>query len=63
MLRDKFGHQRLREGKYTPGQIDAQWTKEIEDDFIQWLKQNKDQLDVPRAIIEELIRERSNGGN
>ena len=25
-LRDAFGHQRLREGKYTPGQIDTQWT-------------------------------------
>ena len=59
MLRDKFGHQRLREGKYTPGQIDTAWTKEIEEDFVQWLTQNKDQLDVPSAIIEELIRERS----
>ena len=57
------GHQRLREGKYTPGQIDTRWTKEIEDDFTRWLMQNKDQTDVPRAIIEELIRERSNGGN
>ena len=25
-LRDLFGHQRLREGKYTAGQIDAAWT-------------------------------------
>ena len=63
MLRDKFGHQRLREGKYTPGQIDGRWTKGIDDDFTQWLQQNKDQLDVPRASIDELIRERSNGGN
>ena len=27
MLRDRFGHQRLREGTYTPGQIDTRWTK------------------------------------
>ena len=39
-LRDEFGHQRLREGKYTPGQIDSQWTKEIEKDFDEWLKKN-----------------------
>ena len=32
-LRDRFGHQRLREGKYTPGQIDVKWTPAIEDDF------------------------------
>ena len=32
-LRDQFGHQRLREGKYTPGQIDTQWTDEIKKRF------------------------------
>jgi len=37
-VRDDFGHQRLREGKYTPGQIDRKWSEEIEKDFTQWLK-------------------------
>lgn len=37
-LRDQFGHQRLREGKYTPGQIDRKWSDEIEKDFTEWLK-------------------------
>jgi hypothetical protein len=59
MLRDLFGHQRLREGRYTPGQIDARWTKEIEQDFTGWLMQNKDRLEVPRATIEALIRSRT----
>jgi 4-hydroxy-4-methyl-2-oxoglutarate aldolase len=35
-LRDTFGHQRLREGRYTPGQIDRRWTEEIEADFAAW---------------------------
>ncbi len=39
-LRDAFGHQRLREGKYTPGQIDQQWTDEIKKDFLQWLDEH-----------------------
>jgi 4-hydroxy-4-methyl-2-oxoglutarate aldolase len=43
-LRDQFGHQRLREGKYTPGQIDRAWTPEIEKDFTEWLKAKGDQL-------------------
>lgn len=34
--RDEFGHQRLREGKYTPGQIDRAWPPEIEADFEEW---------------------------
>lgn len=37
-MRDQFGHQRLREGKYTPGQIDRKWSEEIEKDFSEWLK-------------------------
>lgn len=59
-LRDKFGHQRLREGKYTPGQIDVVWSKEIEDDFRGWLRQNQSTLDVPRETIEELLRPAQN---
>lgn len=43
-LRDQFGHQRLREKKYTPGQIDRKWTKEIEKDFQQWLQAKGDEL-------------------
>jgi regulator of RNase E activity RraA len=63
VLRDLFGHERLRAGTYTPGQIDGRWTKEIEKDFTQWLTQNKDRLKVPRATIEALIRERSGRSN
>jgi 4-hydroxy-4-methyl-2-oxoglutarate aldolase len=43
-LRDQFGHQRLREGKYTPGQIDRRWTDEIEKDFTEWLRARGDKL-------------------
>jgi 4-hydroxy-4-methyl-2-oxoglutarate aldolase len=39
-LKDQFGHQRLKEGKYTPGQIDGKWTTEIENDFAAWRKTN-----------------------
>lgn len=35
-LRDRFGHQRLREGRYTPGEIDRAWPPEIEADFQEW---------------------------
>ena len=43
-LRDQFGHQRLREEKYTPGQIDTKWTDELEKDFTGWLKERGDEL-------------------
>ena len=35
-FRDDWGHQMLREGKYTPGQVDAKWTPEMEAEFQAW---------------------------
>ena len=32
-LRDRWGHQMLREQKYTPGQIDTQWTPQMIEEF------------------------------
>ncbi len=37
-MRDRFGHQRLQEGKYTPGEIDRGWSDEINADFAEWVK-------------------------
>lgn len=58
MLRDAFGHQRLREGVYTPGEIDTKWTDEIERDFYGWLEENVDDLPVPESRIREILDER-----
>jgi regulator of RNase E activity RraA len=58
-LRDHFGHQRLREGKYTAGQIDTRWTDAIERDFTQWLRENRDKLPVGREQIDEILKRRT----
>lgn len=58
-LRDMFGHQRLREGVYTPGQIDSRWSDEIERDFSQWLNDHIDELPVPKEQIQELLDTRT----
>ena len=57
-LRDVFGHQRLREGKYTAGQIDAAWSAPIEADFAGWLRENIDKLPVAREQVEEILKRR-----
>lgn len=36
---DEWGHMMLRQGKYTPGQIDRKWTKEMIQEFNKWLEQ------------------------
>lgn len=58
-LRDLFGHQRLREGKYTPGQIDTQWTDEIKKDFIKWLDDNPGKLPMSRTELDKFMKDRT----
>ncbi|MFC6102108.1 RraA family protein [Olivibacter domesticus] len=58
-LRDMFGHQRLREQKYTPGEIDNRWSEAIEKDFMDWLNTNADKLPVAKEQINELLKQRT----
>ncbi|PZR28819.1 MAG: dimethylmenaquinone methyltransferase [Citrobacter freundii] len=58
-LRDMFGHQRLREGKYTAGQIDARWSDEIEKDFSKWINDHINELPVPKETIREFLKDRT----
>jgi 4-hydroxy-4-methyl-2-oxoglutarate aldolase len=44
---DDWGHTMLREGKYTPGQIDAKWTKEMIEQFNAWLEKKGSKLRMP----------------
>lgn len=48
-LRDDWGHQMLREGRYSPGQIDAAWTKDMIEEFNRWAEQRgaKVRMKVP----------------
>lgn len=57
-LEDMFGQLRIREGKYTAGQIDARWADNIQKDFTQWLKDNVNKLPVGREQVQAIIRQR-----
>ena len=46
-LIDEWGHTMLREGKYTPGQIDAKWTPKMVDEFNAWLENKGSKLRLP----------------
>lgn len=58
-LRDMFGFQRIKEGTYTPGQIDQRWSDEMEKDFSTWLNDHIDKLPVPREQIQQMLKERT----
>jgi 4-hydroxy-4-methyl-2-oxoglutarate aldolase len=46
-LVDEWGHMMLREGKYTPGQIDSKWTPEMIQAFNKWAEQKGSKLRLP----------------
>ncbi|QNF35630.1 RraA family protein [Adhaeribacter swui] len=58
-LEDMFAHIRTAEGKYTAGQMDANWPPEIQKDYLGWLKASvnnkKIKLPVAKAQVEEII--------
>ena len=58
-LRDEFGHQRLREGKYLPGQIDSKWTEEIKEDFLDWLNNYPGKLPMSKEELDNYLKERN----
>ena len=55
-----FGQLRIRQGKYTAGQIDARWSDDIQKDFTQWLKDNVNKLPVGKEQVQEIIKQREN---
>lgn len=58
-LRDQFGIQRLKEGKYTPGQIDQQWSDDIKKDFLSWIESNTGKLPMSRKELDEYMKSRT----
>jgi 4-hydroxy-4-methyl-2-oxoglutarate aldolase len=46
-LIDEWGHMMLREGKYTPGQIDEKWTMKMIEEFNAWLEKKGSKLRMP----------------
>jgi len=62
-LRDRFGLQRLRDGKYTTAQIDTQWTPEIWADFHAWREDNTppEYQHLDWSNEEEELRKRQSG--
>ncbi len=59
-LRDRFVHERVRAGVYTPGQVDARWTNAIEEDFLDWLINNHlDKLPIPIEEMQNYLQHRT----
>lgn len=58
MLRDQFGIQRLKEGKYSAGEIDTRWSEPIVKDFLDWVNKKKD-LPMSREELDKFLKDRT----
>jgi len=58
-LRDEFGHLRLREGKYTPGEIDSEWSEAIKKDFLNWINNYHGKLPMSKQELDNYLKERN----
>ena len=58
-LRDEFGHQRLKEGKYKPGEIDSRWSEEIRNDFMNWLSNYPGKLPMTKTELDNYFKDRN----
>lgn len=59
MLRDMFGHEMLKKGVYTPGQIDGRWSEEIKKAFLEWVATNPNELPMSKADLDEYLKDRT----
>ncbi|TDH28739.1 RraA family protein [Segetibacter sp. 3557_3] len=58
-LFDVFGQQRIKEKKYTAGEIDSKWTNSIKKDFKDWVKDYKGQLPMSRESLDKYLETRN----
>ncbi|MGH2564325.1 MAG: RraA family protein, partial [Ginsengibacter sp.] len=58
-LKDKFGFEMVKSGKYTTGQIDSQWTEEIKQNFLNWLDQHPELGKMTKAKLDDIMSKRT----
>lgn len=58
-LRDMFGHEMLRKGTYTPGEIDGRWSEEIKAAFLEWVENNPDELPMTKEALDAYLKDRT----
>lgn len=59
ILRDEFGWKRLKEGKYTSGQIDSNWSEEIRKDFLNWINNYPGKLPMSKEDLDNYLKSRN----
>lgn len=59
MIRDMFGHEMLKKGVYTPGQIDGRWSDDIKAAFLEWVENSPEELPMTREDLDAYLKDRT----
>ncbi|MCH6199389.1 RraA family protein [Aquiflexum sp. LQ15W] len=57
--KDQFGFEMVREGIYSTGEIDSQWTPEIKGAFLTWLKKHPELGTMTAAELDQMMSKRT----
>jgi len=49
----------LKSGKFTPGEIDSQWTTQIREAFMKWLDEHPKEPRITRAQLDAFMEKRT----
>lgn len=58
-LKDQFGFEMVKSGKYNTGQIDSQWPDDIKTAFLKWLDQHPELGKMNREELDKIMSKRT----
>ena len=59
VLRDEFGFEMIKSGRYNTGQIDNKWTDALKKNFLKWLDSKPNKSKLTRAQLDEFMSKRT----
>jgi regulator of RNase E activity RraA len=58
-VKDQFGFEMVKAGKYTPGEIDNNWTDAIREAFLEWQHKQPDKKPMTRQELDKMLEKRT----
>lgn len=57
--RDRFSHAMIAEGRFSAGQLDAQWEEDVREAYLKWLETQPDEKKISRAELDQFLLKRT----
>lgn len=58
-LKDQFGFEMIKTKQFTTGEIDSQWSNEIKEHFLKWLREHPELGTMTRAELDKVLSKRT----